>query len=145
MARHGLKDNPESVQAIIDMRAQWHDLFNAKKIQELCDLLYAEDAAAVPPDHEVVFGRSAVKDYFQKAADGGDVAFRIGIVEVHADDYTGFVIGNYVFYDRTGPEEVTFEGRTLETFRKEPDGSWKFTVDMWNVLDDAVIEEPLQR
>jgi ketosteroid isomerase-like protein len=145
MARHGLKDNPESVQAIKDMRARWHDLFNAKKIKELTDQLYAEDAAAVPPDHDVIFGRSAIKDYFQKVADVGDVAFRIGIIEVHADDYTGFVIGNYVFYDRTGAEEVTYEGRTLETFRKEPDGTWKFTVDSWKNLDNAVIEKPLPR
>ena len=145
MASHGLKDNPASVQAITEVRAQFHDLFNAKRIQDLCDHFYTEDAVLVPPDHDVIYGKQGAKDYFQKYADLGDVAFRIGVIEVHADDATGYVIGNYIFYDRTGEEEIATEGRTVETYRKEPDGSWKCTVDSWHSLDDSVIEKPLPR
>jgi len=66
-------------------------------------------------------------------------------IETHADDKTGYLIGNYVFYDRRGVKEVTYEGRTLETYRKEPDGTWKCSVDMWHHLDPAVISKPLPR
>ena len=145
MASHGLKDNPASVQAIRDVRAKFQDLFNAKKIQDLCDHFYTDDVALVPPDHDVIHGKQGAKDYLQTYADLGDVAFILDVIEVHADDVTGYVIGNYVFYDRTGEEEVTAEGRTIETFRKEPDGSWKCTVDGWHGLDNSVVDKPLPR
>ena len=102
MASHGLKDNPASVQAIRDVRAKFQDLFNAKKIQDLCDHFYTDDVALVPPDHDVIHGKQGAKDYFQKHVALGDVAFTLDVIEVHADDVTGYVIGNYVFYDRTG-------------------------------------------
>jgi len=145
MARHGLQDNSESVMGILELRGQFHDLFNAKKIDELVQLFYAEDAALVPPDHDVIHGRAGAKEYFQSSVDLGDVAFIIDVIECHADDSTGFVIGNFIWYDRTGSEEVSAEGRTFETYRKEPNGTWHCTVDAWHVLDDAVIDNPLPR
>lgn len=145
MARHGLTDNADSVKGIVDLRAQFHDLFNAKKIDELVNLFYAEDPALVPPDHDVIHGRAGAKEYFQNAANLGDVAFIIDVIECHADDTTGYVIGNYIWYDRTGDQEVTTEGRTFEGYRKDPDGTWRCTVDMWHPLDEAVIDNPLQR
>ena len=118
MASHGLKDNPASMQAITDVRAKFQDLFNEKRIQDLCDHFYTEDAALVPPDHDVVHGRKRAKDYFQKYTDLGDVSFIIDVIEVHADDVTGYVIGNYIFYDRTGEEEVATEGAQSKPIEK---------------------------
>lgn len=145
MASHALKDNPKSVAAIEELRSKWHDFFNAKRIKELCDHFYTEDTVCIPPDHDLVWGKAATRALLQGYADMGNVAFKLGVVETHADDHTGYLIGNYVFYDRRSGKEVSVEGRTLETYRKEPDGSWKCTVDMWHDLDAKVVEKPLPR
>jgi ketosteroid isomerase-like protein len=143
MASHTSKDNPTSVKAIEAVRARWPELFNAKRIVELGEHFYALDGVAIPPDHEVAMGRAAIVKLLQGYADSGDVTFKLGVIETHADDLTGYLIGNYVFYDRRAAKEMTYEGRTLETYRKEPDGTWKCSVDMWHHLDPSVISKPL--
>jgi hypothetical protein len=50
MQGNGLKDNPNQYRRS-RICVSNGDLFNAKKIQELCDTL-CEDAAAVPPHHD---------------------------------------------------------------------------------------------
>jgi ketosteroid isomerase-like protein len=145
MASHTLRDNPESVRAIEAVRARWPILFNSKRIVELCDHFYATDGVCIPPDHEIAMGRPACVRLLQGYADLGDVTFRLDVIETHADDTTGYLIGNYVFYDRRGSTEVTYEGRTLEAYRKEADGSWKCSVDMWHHLDPSVIKNPMPR
>ena len=145
MASQTTKDNLESVKAIEAVRERWPVLFNSKRIVELGAHFYALDGAAIPPDHDIAKGRPAIVKLLQGYADSGDVTFKLGVIETHADDKTGYLVGNYVFYDRRGPKELTYEGRTLETYRKEPDGTWKCTVDMWHHLDAAVISKPLPR
>ena len=132
-------DDRAAIEAIEALREQWAPLFNAKRIDELCDLFYSEDSVAIPPDHDLVRGRPAIRDLLQGYADLGDVAFDLGVAETHASGDTGYLVGTYVFYDRTGEAEVTAEGRTLETYRREPDGTWKCTADMWHDLDPTVI------
>lgn len=143
MASHTGKDNPESVRAIEAVRLRWPELFNAKKIVELGNHFYAADGVCIPPDQDLAIDRAGCIKLLQSYADSGDVTFKLGVIETHADDTTGYLIGNYLFYDRRGPTEVVYEGRTLETYRKEPDGTWKCTVDMWHALDRSVIRKPL--
>ena len=126
MASHTIRDNPESVRAIEAVRERWPVLFNSKRIVELGNHFYAADGVCIPPDHEIAMGRPA------------------WILLPFAADYR-YLIGNYVFYDRRGPKEMTYEGRTLEAYRKEADGSWKCSVDMWHHLDPSVIKHPMPR
>ena len=85
------------------------------------------------------------RNAFRRSARAEKTIFKLGVIETHADDKTGYLIGNYVFYDRRGPKEMTYEGRTLEAYRKEGDGSWKCSVDMWHHLDPSVIKNPMPR
>jgi ketosteroid isomerase-like protein len=145
MASHTRNDNSDSVRAIEAVRARWPVLFNSKRIVELSEHFYAADGVCIPPDHEIAMGRPAIVSLLKGYADLGDVTFKLGVIETHADDATGYLIGNYVFYDRRGANEATYEGRTLETYRKEADGSWKCSVDMWHHLDPSVIKKPMPR
>ena len=134
------RDDPEGVRGIEEVRERWAPLFNAKRIQELSEVFYAEDAVAIPPDHDLAHGREAIRSLFQAYADSGDVSFELGVVETHCEGDSGYLIGNYVFHDRTGGEQASAEGRTLEAYRREPDGSWKCVADMWHHLDPEVID-----
>jgi len=145
MASPIFKDNSDSVRAIEAVRERWPVLFNSKRIVELGEHFYAVDGMCIPPDQDIAVGRAACVSLLQSYANLGDVTFKLGVIETHADDRIGYLVGNYVFYDRTGPKEVVHEGRTHEAYRKEPDGSWKCTVDMWHHLDPSVIRKPLAR
>jgi hypothetical protein len=36
-------------------------------------------------------------------------------------------------------------GGTLEAYRKEVDGTWRCSIDMWHHLDPSVIKNPMAR
>ena len=38
---------------------------------DLCASVYAADAVLVPPDHEMVFGRREIRDFWERVIDGG--------------------------------------------------------------------------
>src|ERR1700722_15739560 len=145
MASHTIRDNAESVRAIEAVRERWPVLFNSKRIVELGNHFYAADGVCIPPDHEIAVGRAACITPLQGYADSGDVTFKLGVIETHADDMTGYFIGTLFFFYCRGRGGMTYEGRTLEAYRKEADGSWKCSVDMWHHLDPSVIKNPMPR
>jgi ketosteroid isomerase-like protein len=128
-------DDTDGIKGIEALREQWPGLFNAGRITELSETFYAEDAVALPPDLDASFGREAIRALLQGFVDSGDVSFELGVIETHSSGDTGYLVGNYKFTDATSGEAVVHDGRTLETYRREPDGSWKCVADMWHHID----------
>lgn len=117
-----------SKEAIEAVRERWPKLFNARQMDELGAWFYAEDAIALPSGMGPVRGRQAIVDYFRSVRDSGDVRFELQVIETHAEGDLGYLVGTYDF-TRDGK---TVKGTTLETYRRQPDGSWKCVVDMWH-------------
>jgi ketosteroid isomerase-like protein len=117
------------VQAIEALRAQWPEHFNSGKITELGELFYAEDARALPGQHDLVVGRDNITRFLREVRDSGDVRFELGVIETKVSGDMGYLVGTYVFTD---PEGVSHNGFTLETYRLQDDGVWKCAVDMWH-------------
>ena len=117
------------VQAIEALRAQWPEHFNSGRITELGELFYAEDARALPGQHDVITGRGDITRFLREVRDSGDVRFELGVIETQVSGDMGYLVGTYVFTDAEG---VAHDGLTLETYRLQPDGGWKCAVDMWH-------------
>jgi len=126
MASVGTETGVEAIEAL---RAQWAPQFNAGKVDELGDLFYAEDARALPPNHEVVDGRRAIADFLRQVRESGDVRFDLGVIATVASGDLGYLVGTYVFTDASG---TSSNGVTLEAYRLQDDGSWKCVADMWH-------------
>jgi ketosteroid isomerase-like protein len=115
----------EDIEAVRDRFAR---LFNAGKIDELGESFYAEDAYALPPDHEPIRGRRQIARYIRELRESGDVNLALGILETVAEGESGYVVGTYVM--TSGGQRV--KGVTHESFRRQADGTWKCVVDMWH-------------
>ena len=112
---------------------KWVELFNAKRWDELGAAYYAEDALAVPPNHEPIRGRDAVVDYFRSSRDAfGEVQGGTETWRASASEKLVSLVGKYSAY--SSRLRVT----SHELFERQPDGSLKCTVDMFGFRDPAM-------
>ncbi len=98
--------------------------------------LYAEDAVEMPPNAPANVGREAIRAWYATAvfaaADYDDFAITPG--EIDGVNGLAFNRGSYAF-TTVSPgmtEPVTTTGKYLVIARKQPDGSWLWTADIWN-------------
>jgi ketosteroid isomerase-like protein len=104
--------------------------------------MYDASALMIPPGAELVEGLDAVRGYrfgFIETP-GVSLDFQLIHVEVAASGDIGwsFAVGD-ITIDRGDEPPGRDVVRDFHTWRKQPDGSWKVVVDMWN---SGVVPEP---
>jgi ketosteroid isomerase-like protein len=104
-------------------------LFNERRFEELGEAYYADNAIAVPPNHDPVQGRAAIVAYLRSARDAfGDIAVMDPWRASASGDLVS-IVGNYA--GQSGRLRAT----SHELFERQPDGSLKCTVDMFGFRD----------
>ena len=98
--------------------------------------LYAEEAVLMPPNMPVTVGREAIREWFTAAfASGAEVSdFALTPVEVYGVDDLAYDRGTYseTAIVPDSPEPVVDTGKYMVIARRQEDGSWLWTVDMWS-------------
>jgi uncharacterized protein (TIGR02246 family) len=95
--------------------------------------LYTQDAVMMPPNSPVVEGRAAIQSWLAKLpvtiADAEGTA-----AEVNGAGNFAYVRGTYSMrLEVPGvPEPVAQEGKLLQIYTRQPDGSWLLARDIWN-------------
>jgi uncharacterized protein (TIGR02246 family) len=89
--------------------------------------LYAEDAVLLPPDHEPVRGREAIRAYWSQGTDEG---LEVTTLAVEVDGDLGYLAGRYNLPPTE--EEPADSGKYVMCLKRQRDGSWKLTADIWN-------------
>ena len=96
---------------------------------------FADDATLMPPNHERVIGRDAIRDWCVEltGADGWTIHWAAEHVEVAASGDMAHGYGNYAlsFKDADG-NLIEDRGKWLDAFRKQADGSWRATTVAFN-------------
>lgn len=115
----------EEIEAV---RAQFPILFNEGRFNELGKHFYAEDAIALPSGQDPIEGRDAICSYFDDLWKSAGLRFELGVIQTVASEDMGYLVGTYVAH--MGDDSVP--GVTHEAYRRQSDGSWKCTVDMWH-------------
>jgi uncharacterized protein (TIGR02246 family) len=91
--------------------------------------LYEPGARLLPPGAPVITGEDAVREFFQRRFDDGSDG---GVLEtVRLDEY-GDVAVEEGRYGRRAGEQLLDTGKYLAVFRRQPDGAWRWAIDMWN-------------
>jgi uncharacterized protein (TIGR02246 family) len=108
---------------------------NDGDVEALADL-YAEDAMLLPPDHEPVRGRKAIGAYWSQGTDRGLEVTTLA-VEVTGD--LGYLVGRYNL--PATEDEPADSGKYVMCLKRQRDGSWKLTADIWNQSGDADAED----
>ena len=91
---------------------------------------YTEDAVVMPPNQEVVIGRSAIRDLFSVLTIND---FTLETVEMDGRGDLVFARGDYSWTVAVGEgEPVADHGKWLTIWRKQADGTWLLSQDIWN-------------
>lgn len=127
-------DMDASAKALAKLDDEWSAAAATRDADKVASF-YAEDAVAYPPNEPVSIGRAAAKKVW--AAYFADASFSISWKTVSAEVATsgdlGFTAGTYLAtYNGADGKKVTEHGKYLCTWRKQADGTWKATHDMWN-------------
>ena len=94
--------------------------------------LYAEDAMLLPPDHEPIRGRDAITAFWKQGTDQG---LELNNLSVEVDGNLGYLVGQY--HLPATDEEPADSGKYVMCLKRQRDGSWKVTADIWNQSGDA--------
>ena len=105
-------------------------------------LYYAEDARVLPPNHATVTGREAIATFLRSF--GSFQAVRFTILAIEGRNDMACVHGAYqlTMSPPGASEPVGDTGKYVEIWRKQRDGSWKVTLDIFNSDLPAPVSPP---
>ena len=95
--------------------------------------LFTEDAVLLPPNSPVIRGRTAFKSMIESFnPDFSDHSIELQDIQGYGD--VAYAWGTYTETFSVGgaPEPITDVAKLMFGFRKQADGSWHVTTEMWN-------------
>lgn len=97
--------------------------------------LYLADARLMPPNAPTVEGREAVRKFWGGLLETHQLKLSVVSDEVEGRGDLAYARGHYTL-DGTpkakGGAPIHDEGKFLEVLRRQPDGSWRYAVDMYS-------------
>jgi len=94
--------------------------------------LYADDAVLLPPAHEPIEGREAIGAFWHQGTDQG---LEVTTLKVEVNGDLGYQVGRY--HLPATDEEPADSGKYVMCLKRQLDGSWKLTADIWNSSGDS--------
>ena len=114
-------------------RAHWMELFSAGDGKAVAEQSFSEDAVLLPPDSAPVEGREAIAAFWQGIFDAGVTGLKLDTLSIDVVGDTGIVTGYWtVTVPTEGGGTTEVGGKELLIYRKEADGNWRATRDIWN-------------
>lgn len=94
---------------------------------------YTEDAIAFPPNAPTAHGKDAIQKVFESFIAMGNVDLNLQTDEVGIIGNTAITHGTYRFgLTMKDGTEVHDDGKFLEVWEEQKDGTWLRKYDMWN-------------
>jgi uncharacterized protein (TIGR02246 family) len=101
---------------------------------ERCAAVWAADGVLMPPHHPAVHGHQAIVQYFRRLFSRSRFRFTFtsshiqlaGDTALERVTYTAFI------WPKDDVSSVEDVGKGLHVYRRQQDGSWKLTYDIWN-------------
>ena len=114
--------------------ADWMKAAQTKKADDWV-AFYADDAVVLPPNDKTVTGKDNIHKLIADllALPGLSVSWAPTKAEVAKSGDLAYLYGTYQM-SVTGPDGKPMDdhGKTLEIWKKQPDGEWKCIVDTWS-------------
>lgn len=118
----------------MELSRAWSDTLAEGDLDAAIDF-WAEDAVMMPPDQPPLRGKAAIRDYVMATADIPGFAISWEPVEAQvsaAGDLAYLIERNKITMLDDNGDPVVQHNKVVTIWRREPDGSWKNVVDMWN-------------
>jgi len=97
---------------------------------EYVAVYYAPDATVLPPNAEAVHGRAAISAFL--AAFPPITTFTAEMVTVEGNGDLAYVHGRYHLDMSTPDGPQADDGKYIEVWKRQADGSWKIAYDIFN-------------
>ena len=119
-------------QTIRDGTRRYVEAYNRGDAVAAADF-YTEDAKVLPANMEMVSGKQAIEEFWKTAMEMGVRKFSLETVEVGYDGNLAYERGvSIATIEPKGEQARTERGKYLIILKRQPDGSWKVAVDIWN-------------
>jgi uncharacterized protein (TIGR02246 family) len=93
-----------------------------------CAAVFTEDALFLPPNQPLLRGKKAIQELIQGWIDNIGGTMSNPMMEYAVEGDLAFQVATYAFKDTKTPDE----GKFVEIFRRQPDGSWKIYLTIYN-------------
>ncbi len=97
---------------------------------------FTDGASRFPPNAPRVTGNDAIREFVSEWFAAPGLAFSFpepGSAEVSSAGDLGYTTGSYeVTVNDAEGNPVTSRGKVVVVWKKQPDGSWKAVLDIWN-------------
>ena len=124
---------------LMRLSSEWSDIAGSGDIEATLTY-WAEDAVMMAPGLPPLRGKAAIREYLEAGAETPGFSVRWEPLEAHvapSGDMAYLIERNqFTIPDHTGGF-VTESNKTVTVWRREPDGSWKNVIDMWNADPSA--------
>jgi len=97
--------------------------------------IYLPDAHLLPPDAAPVEGREAIQQFIAGFLGAYHVTIAVSADEIEGRGDLAYARGHYTMEGTpkaAGTPPLREEGKFLEVLRRQPDGTWRYAVDMWS-------------
>ena len=121
------------VEAIKRVSVDLIDAFNAGDVSAAVALVM-DDAVDLPPNRPAVIGKEAIRSFLQSDLDQFSMDFADEIVEIEVAGDLAVIWSNYTvtLTPKDDGESIESNGKWLKVLKRQPDGSWKFSRNIWN-------------
>ena len=89
-----------------------------------------DDIVFMPPDAPMAEGRGAARAYLETYPD--IKSFTFDFTHIEGSGNSASARGTLAMTVEAEGNEMSFTGKFVDTFRKEPDNSWRYTSVIWN-------------
>ena len=130
----------EAIQKVTDAAVQMAP--GTTDWSDYTDLYYANDATILPPNAEAIKGREEIISFFGSFPPITEMQF--DQVEVNGAGDIAYVYGKYsMTMTIEGSESAQDNGKYIEIWKRQPDGSWKVALDIFNSDLPIAVPEPV--
>lgn len=112
---------------------QWEEAANTGQVERLMEV-YSPEAVILPPGGPTIEGSETIRELFRQEFERFDTKIAFTTTEIVIEGDMAYRRGGYVWRGtpRGTGQPLETRNKFLEIWKRQPDGSWRIAVDMWN-------------
>ena len=115
--------------AVREADEQWSKVAAAKDLDKTVSF-YADDAVVLPPNQAAVTTKDGIRNLWKEFLDSlTDISWKTTRVEMAKSSDMAYLIGTYETTLKDGTKD---KGKYCEVWKKQADGKWKVSADMFS-------------
>jgi len=127
-------DQDAESEKLMALSRAWSDAVGAGRFDEALNF-WADDAVLMAPGMPPIHGKEGIREFVMGMAEIPGFSIRWEPLEAHiaaSSDMAYLIERNQITMPDASGTLVTEHNKVVTIWRREPDGSWKNVVDMWN-------------